>query len=97
MVGVKILEIILKLKILFVSGFLGLEALDEDDQISQICGYCGIVPELCLGEQFTFFIYLLLGCLEWAEIASHNISTDPNVKECILCLQEMAGKMFVVR
>ena len=32
------------------AGFLGLEALDQDSQHSQICGFCGVVPEVCLGN-----------------------------------------------
>ena len=28
---------------------MGLEALDQDDEMSQICIYCGIIPEVVLG------------------------------------------------
>ena len=32
-----------------VLGLFALEALDMDEEASQICGFCGIAPELCLG------------------------------------------------
>ena len=38
------------LKQLTLSGYLSLEALDKDDEMSQICVYCGIIPEVVLGE-----------------------------------------------
>ena len=27
-----------------------MEALDDDDEMSQICIYCGIIPEIVLGD-----------------------------------------------
>ena len=35
---------------LHLSGYLGLEALDEDSQLYQLCLYCGIIPEAVLGK-----------------------------------------------
>ena len=32
------------------SGYLALECLDADDEESQICGLCGIIPEAILGD-----------------------------------------------
>ena len=32
-------------------GYLGIEALDTDDEMSQICIYCGIIPEVVLGSK----------------------------------------------
>ena len=31
-------------------GYLATEALDSDDEMSQICIYCGIILEVVLGE-----------------------------------------------
>ena len=36
--------------VLHLSGYLGLEALDEDSQLYQLCLYCGIIPEAVLGK-----------------------------------------------
>jgi hypothetical protein len=33
-----------------LTGYLALESLDADEEDSQICGLCGIVPEAILGE-----------------------------------------------
>ena len=33
-----------------VLGYLALECLDADDEKTQICGLCGVIPEVILGE-----------------------------------------------
>ena len=33
-----------------IIGYLAIEALDSDDEMSQICIYCGIITEVVLGE-----------------------------------------------
>ena len=30
-------------------GYLSVEALDTDDEMSQICIYCGIIPDIVFG------------------------------------------------
>ena len=35
------------------AGYLSLESLDDDDENSQICIYCGIIPDVVLGKPRT--------------------------------------------
>ena len=40
------------------TGYLAMEALDEDCQLSQICLYCGIIPDASLGKNYSLIINL---------------------------------------
>ena len=35
---------------LLTAGYLAMESLDDDEETGQICGLCGIIPEVVLGE-----------------------------------------------
>ena len=41
-----------------ITGYLAVEALDDDDEMSQICIFCGIIPEVVLGVAFHISFFL---------------------------------------
>ena len=48
-IGIRLKIALFKFVSYFLTGYLALEALEEDDEMSGICAYCGIIPDVVLG------------------------------------------------
>ena len=81
-----------------LAGYLGLEALDLDDEMSQICIYCGIIPEVVLGKIFSVIVFeLKLLCINWMIYVTVNTIFMFETRIILhQNIQVMAGRTFAV-